>query len=108
MEQSNLTAIQEETHVHTGHVHSYSPFILVWLALLALLAITVAVAGISFGKLTVAIAIIISCIKSYLVLTVFMHLRVEQKAFKVFVGVALLFIIISFVLLFSDYSFLAG
>ncbi len=106
MEQSNSTAMQQETHIHAGHEHSYGPFILVWLALLALVAITVAVAGISFGKLTIAIALIIACIKSYMVLTVFMHLRVEQKAFKVFVGVALLFIIISFVLLFSDYSFL--
>ena len=107
MEQSNLTAMRQETHVHADHVHSYGPFILVWIALLAFLAITVAVAGISFGKLTVAIALIIACIKSYLVLTVFMHLRAEQKVFKIFVGVALLFIIISIVLLFSDYSFLA-
>ncbi len=105
MEQSNLTAMRQESHSHTEHTHSYGIFILVWLALLALVAVTVAVAGINLGSLTIAAALIIACVKSYLVLTIFMHLRVEQTAFKVFVLVALFFIIISFVLLFADYSF---
>jgi len=33
-----------------------------------------------------------------------MHLNVESKAFKVFVGVAIFFIIVSLALLFSDFS----
>ncbi len=98
---------QNETHVAEHvHKHSYGIFILVWLSLMILTAITVAVAGINLGALTVATALAIACIKSYLVLTIFMHLRVEQTVFKIFVGVALLFIIISFVLLFADYSFM--
>ncbi len=97
---------QHETHAHNEHNHSYGIFILVWLALMAFVAITVAIAGINLGPFTIAAALVIACIKSYLVLTIFMHLRVEQPVFKVFVGVALLFIIISFVLLFADYSFM--
>ena len=58
----------------------------------------------SYSKYVIAAAIIIASIKSYLVLTVFMHLKVESKAFKIFLIAALFFIIISFVLLFSDYS----
>lgn len=87
------------------HTHSYGIYIIVWLALLAFTAITVTVAGMDIGRFTVATALIIASFKAYLVLTIFMHLRSESKAFKVFVWVALLFLIISFVLLFADYSF---
>jgi len=93
---------KDETH---QHMHSYGIFILVWLGLLTLTGLTVAVAGINFGALTIATALTIAAIKSYLVLSIFMHLRIEQKVFKIFLVVALFFFIISIVLLFSDYSF---
>ncbi len=91
---------------HKEHKTGYGLFILVWLALLTFTGLTVAVAGINFGNLTVATAITIAVIKSYLVLTIFMHLKFEEKPFKIFVLVALFFLIISILLLFSDYSFL--
>jgi len=94
--------IHDKPHEHS---HSYGAYILVWLALMALTAITVAVAGMDIGRFTVATALIIASFKAYLVLSVFMHLRSETKTFVVFVIVALLFLGISFVLLFSDYSF---
>jgi cytochrome c oxidase subunit 4 len=93
----------QESKIEHSH-HSYSKYILVWLGLLTLTAITVAVAGVNLGKITIATAIVIASIKSYLVLTVFMHLNAESKAFKVFVGVAIFFIIVSLALLFSDFS----
>jgi caa(3)-type oxidase, subunit IV len=77
------------------------------MSLLVLTGVTVTVSGINFGAFTIAAALIIASVKSYLVLTIFMHLRLEMKAFRVFVVVALLFIIISFILLFADYSFLS-
>ncbi len=91
---------------HLDNSHSYGSYILVWLALMALTAVTVAVAGINLGGLTVATALIIASVKTYLVLTIFMHLKSEDKTFKVFVFVALIFLIVSFILLFSDYSFI--
>lgn len=91
---------------HTQHYHGYGIYVLVWLALMALTGITVAVAGINFGRLTVATALTIASIKTYLVLIIFMHLRSESKTFRVFVGIALIFLLISFVLLFTDYSFI--
>ncbi len=93
---------KDETH---QHMHGYGIFILVWLGLLTLTGVTVAVAGINFGALTIATALTIAAIKSYLVLSIFMHLRIEQKVFRIFLLVALFFFIISIVLLFSDYSF---
>ena len=95
----------KENSVQVEHSHGYGIYILVWLGLLALTALTVAVAGLNIGRFTVATAIIIACAKSYLVLTIFMHLRSESKTFRVFVIVALLFLVISFILLFADYSF---
>ena len=72
---------------------------------MALTASTVAIAGMNIGRFTVATAMIIAAFKAYLVLTIFMHLRSETKTFVIFIIVALLFLGISFVLLFSDYSF---
>ena len=87
------------------HSHGYGIYVLVWLGLLALTGLTVAVAGINIGGFTVATALIIASAKAYLVLTIFMHLKSESKTFRVFVLVALFFLVISFILLFSDYSF---
>ncbi|OGU73710.1 MAG: hypothetical protein A2V93_03360 [Ignavibacteria bacterium RBG_16_34_14] len=87
-------------------MHGYGIYLLVWMGLLTLTGVTVAVAGINFGALTIATALIIASIKSYLVLTIFMHLRIEQRVFRIFLVVALFFFIISIVLLFADYSFL--
>ena len=95
----------KENNVQAEHSHGYGIYILVWLALLALTGLTVAVAGLNIGRFTVATALIIACAKSYLVLIIFMHLRSESKTFRVFVIVALLFLVISFILLFADYSF---
>ena len=98
--------MEQNQEQHLEHNPSYGVYILVWLALMALTAITVAVAGINFGGLTIATALIIASVKTYLVLTVFMHLRTESATFRIFVFVAILFLVISFVLLFSDYSFI--
>ncbi len=100
MSQNNLN--QDLQH---GNV-SYGLYFLVWFALLVLTGLSVTVVGIDFGKFTVAIAMIVSCVKSYLVLTVFMHLKSENPVFRIFVGVALFFLVVSFALLFSDYSFM--
>ncbi|HRI45569.1 MAG TPA: cytochrome C oxidase subunit IV family protein [Ignavibacteriaceae bacterium] len=98
--------MDNHSHSNNNHTPHYGIYIIVWLALLILTGVTVAVAGINFGGLTIATALLIASIKSYLVLTIFMHLKNESKVFSLFVGVALLFLLVSFVLLFADYSFL--
>jgi cytochrome c oxidase subunit 4 len=98
----------EEKNNKVSHSHKYSIYILVWLALMILTSVTVAVAGMDIGRFTVATALIIASVKAFLVLSIFMHLRNEGKTFIIFVIVALFFLGISFVLLFSDYSLQAG
>jgi len=95
----------EKQNSSVEHSHGYGIYFLVWLALLALTGLTVAVAGTNIRGATVITAISIASIKAYLVLTVFMHLKSESKTFKIFVTVAIFFLAISLVLLFSDYSF---
>jgi len=95
----------DKQEINTEHSHGYGIYVLVWLGLLTLTGLTVAVAGINIGGFTVATALIIASVKAYLVLIIFMHLRSESKMFRVFVLVALFFLVISFILLFSDYSF---
>ncbi|MGD1007627.1 MAG: cytochrome C oxidase subunit IV family protein [Ignavibacteriaceae bacterium] len=95
----------EKIKLQDKHTHGYGIYVLVWLALVALTGLTAAVAGINFGKLSIVVALLIAVVKSYLVLTEFMHLKSEERTFKAFIFVALFFILISLTLLFSDYSF---
>ena len=95
----------DKQDINTEHSHGYGIYVLVWLGLLALTGLTVAVAGMNIGGFTIATALIIASVKGYLVLAIFMHLRSESKIFTVFALVAAFFLIISFILLFSDYSF---
>ena len=94
----------EEREKQSLNNHSYSAYIIAWLALITLTALTVAVAGINFGNAVIVIALTIASIKTYLVLTIFMHLKIENNTLKVFVIIAIFFLIITFALLFSDYS----
>jgi len=95
----------DKQDINAEHSHGYGIYVVVWLGLLALTGLTVAVAGINIGGFTVFTALIIASVKAYLVLAIFMHLRSESKMFTVFALVAAFFLIISFILLFSDYSY---
>ncbi|MGE5400638.1 MAG: cytochrome C oxidase subunit IV family protein [Ignavibacteriales bacterium] len=87
------------------HIVNYSTYILVWLALLAFTAITVSVAGINFGGITLAIAVLIAIVKSTLVLNIFMHIKFDDVVFKVFIAIAVLTLTAVFIFTFSDILF---
>lgn len=95
-----------DTHgEHAGHTVSYGMYLLVWFALLSLTGITVAVAGIDLGRWVIATALGIAAVKTMLVLNIFMHLRFEDRMFRIFAAVAGVTLTIFFVLLFFDYAF---
>jgi len=89
-----------------NHKPTYGIYILVWLVLMMLTGATVAVAGINLGNITIVIVLTIAVIQAYLALTFFMRLEKENAMFKIFIGIALLFLVVSISLLFSNYSFL--
>lgn len=95
----------ENNNLHSQNSHGFGIYILVWIALVVFTVVTVTVAGMDLRGLTVTVAMVIASVKAYLVLSIFMHLRSEGNTFVVFVLVALLFLLISFILLFADYSF---
>jgi cytochrome c oxidase subunit 4 len=99
---------EHNTHEDKNHSHGYGHYILIWFALLMLTGLTIAVAGINFGNLTIITALSIALVKSFLILKVFMHLEVEKRLFTIFVYTALFFLTVSLILLFADYSFLQG
>jgi cytochrome c oxidase subunit 4 len=98
---------QHNDHPTEDAVHgsSYGQFVLIWLGLLALTGITVALAGINLGRWLIVSALTIASIKTALVLNIFMHLKFEDRMFRIFVFVAVLTLTIFIVLTFFDYAF---
>ncbi len=93
---------QIDNHENHEHITPYSTYVLVWLALMALTSITVTVAGIDFGMVALAIALLIAAVKSALVINIFMHIKFDEPIFRVFLFVSLFTLIVIFVLTFFD------
>ncbi len=92
-------------HANETHTIGYGQYLLTWFGLIALTGITVAVAGIDLGRWVIITALTIASIKTVLVLNIFMHLKFEDRTFRIFVGVAVLTLAIFIVLTFFDYAF---
>ena len=72
------------------HIVAYKTYVYVWVALLLLLAATIAVAKVEFSKYSVFVNLLIASIKAGLVLFFFMHLKYERWLLK-----AMLFMVIA-------------
>jgi cytochrome c oxidase subunit 4 len=94
----------EETKVQ-GEPISYSKYVLVWLGLIALTCTTAVVAGINLAALTLVVALLIAVTKASMVVNIFMHVKFEDKIFKVFLGIAGFTIFVIFTLTFMDVFF---
>lgn len=97
--------MSDNHHQEEAHVVEYGKYIFVWMSLLAFTGITVSVAGINLGNWTIVIAMLIASAKSWYVLNYFMHLKYEDRVFKIFIFVALLTFGIFIAFTFIDYSF---
>lgn len=90
---------------HKTHISSYFSHGIVLVTLLILTTITVVVAGLELGPLSVFVALIVASIKGTTVLTYFMHLKYDKPIFRIMVaGVFLLFALIIGIT-FIDYVF---
>jgi cytochrome c oxidase subunit 4 len=85
-----------------AHIIPYRTFIIVWIALLILTGVTVAVAQYHFGAWNIWIALGIATIKSGLVVAFFMHMKYEQRLFKLSLFSALAILAIFIGLTFFD------
>ena len=83
------------------HIAGAKVFVPVWLALLALTALTVAASGLQLGKWSVTASLLIASVKAGLVLWFFMHLKYERWLLRlmIIVPVATITFIIYFTFL---------
>lgn len=84
---------------------TYGTYVLIWFGLLVLTGLTVTVAGMSLGRLSIFTAILIAAFKSGLVLYYFMHLKYEVRLFKIMLFIAVAAIVVFIGFTFFDVSY---
>ncbi len=73
-----------------AHIVPYKTFTIVWIGLLFLTGTTIAVAQYDLGALNIWVALGIAMLKSGLVIAVFMHMKYENRLFKLSLLTALI------------------
>ncbi|MFA7326565.1 MAG: cytochrome C oxidase subunit IV family protein [Candidatus Kapaibacterium sp.] len=77
------------------HVPSYGKNVMIWLALVALTALTVTVASVNLGNYTFFVAMLIASIKAMLVINIFMHIKYDDILMKsILIACGLVFAVI--------------
>ena len=85
---------------------NYKTYVRIWLGLVILTGITISMAGMDLGLLSIVIVLAIAAIKSGLVLSYFMHLKYETGLlFKLMIPIVLAALTIFIGLTFSDVAF---
>jgi len=87
------------------HIVSYRTYGLVLVLLLILTGISVAVTQIELSRWATLAALLLATTKSAFVLAIFMHLRFDQRIYRVMAVFVTLVIIAVIVLTFFDYGF---
>ena len=87
------------------HIVSYRTYGLILLLLLVLTAVSVAVTQVELTKWTTAVALLLAGTKTTFVLAVFMHLKFDQRIFRVVVPLIFLLLVVVIVITFLDYAF---
>lgn len=84
----------------------YRTYVWVWVGLFILTGMTVSMAGMNLGRLSILIVLAIAVIKSGLVLSYFMHLKYETGLlFKLMIPIVLAVLTIFIGLTFTDIAF---
>ena len=86
----------------TSHVLPVRTYLGVFIALLVLLAATVAVNYVPLGDFNVVVALVIAVCKTFLVMLFFMHVRYSGRLIWIYVGVGFFWLGIMIALTLSD------
>jgi cytochrome c oxidase subunit IV len=87
------------------HITGYEVYAKVLIGLLVLTTLTILIPWINLTAATVLIALLIASAKAGIVITYFMHMRMESRLFKVLILLVLSVYASVIVLTFSDYLF---
>ena len=79
-------------------------YIVVWIGLLCLLALTVGAAYVPLGEFNTITAVSIAVIKAVIIALYFMHLRYSPRLTWVFAGAGFFWLLILFTLSLGDYA----
>jgi cytochrome c oxidase subunit IV len=87
------------------HISTYTSHGVILTVLLALTALSVSVAEMHLGALSMAVALLVASVKGTTVLTYFMHLKYESLFFKIMVAGVFVMYALVIIFLFFDYLF---
>ena len=90
-----------QTNQH--HIVSIPTYLVIYVALLALLGATVGVYYLNLGFWSIAIGVLIAVIKAVLILLYFMHVRFSSRLVLIFAAAGFVWLAILIGLTFSDY-----
>ena len=89
----------------THHIVPYRTYGLILVLLLVLTGTSVIVTQIELTRWATMVALLLATTKSSIVLAIFMHLKFDQRVYKVMAVFVVLVVIAVFVLTFLDYGF---
>lgn len=87
------------------HIVPFKLYLIVLLVLLTLTFASIGITSIELGKFTVAGALLFAIVKSYLVLTYFMHLKYDKPYIRYMVAFVFLIFFVVLVITFLDYLY---
>jgi cytochrome c oxidase subunit IV len=87
------------------HIVPYSLYVIILVVLLVLTFASIAVTNIELRGLTVAAALLFAVIKTFLVLTYFMHLKYDKPYIGIMVGLVFLLFLVVIIITFLDYLY---
>jgi cytochrome c oxidase subunit 4 len=88
-----------------AYIVQYKTYVYVWIALLLLLAATIAAAKVEFSKYSVLVNLLIASVKAGLVLFFFMHLKYERWILKAMLLMVIATLTAVIALFFADVMF---
>jgi cytochrome c oxidase subunit 4 len=86
-----------------SHIVPKRTYVLVFVCLALLMAVTVGAAQVHLGWLNTPIALVIALVKATLIVLFFMHVRYASPLVRIFAAGGFVWLVILFALTFSDY-----
>ncbi len=87
------------------HIVPYYVYVIILVALLVLTFASIAITSIELRGLTVAAALLFAVVKTFLVLTYFMHLKYDKPYIGIMVGLVFLLFLVVIIITFLDYLY---
>jgi len=89
----------------THHIVPYRTYGLILLLLVILTSVSVAVTQIELTRWSTAVALMLATAKTSFVLAIFMHLKFDQRIFRLMAVLIFLLLVVVIVFTFLDYAF---